>query len=288
MRVLLNLIFFQVMSTTAILPGCTLVDKSNSKDNMAEKGFAFVNGINMYYEVVGQGEPLVLIHGGGSTIETTFGRIRDSLAQHYSVIAMDLQAHGRTQDRNQNLTFDQDADDVYQLLRFLKIEKANVMGFSNGGNTAMRLAIQYPECVDKLIVASSFYRRDGLIDNFFEGMRHASLVNMPQPLKEAFLKVNPDTSKLQVMHDKDRDRMLAFNDWRDEDLGLIKSPTLIIIGQMDIVKHSHAEKMANLIPEAEYKIVKGGHGSYIGEVCAEFDEEAISSTLNLILAFLES
>ena len=277
-----------VIILTGITSGCTRSDKTTSKSVlMATQGFAPVNGINMYYEMQGSGEPLLLIHGGGSTMETTFGRIRDSLALHYLVIAMDLQAHGRTEDRNQALSFEQDADDVYELLRFLKFNKAHLFGFSNGGNTAMRLAMRHPECVDKLIIASSFYKRDGLIDNFFAGMEHASLENMPQQLKDAFLKVNSNHSKLQMMHDKDRDRMLGFTDWTDAELSLIKSPTLIIIGENDIVKHDHAAKMAELIPNATYKIVPGGHGSYIGEVCSELDKGTISSTLGLINDFLK-
>ncbi len=87
---------------------------------------------------------LILIHGGGSTIETTFGNILPLLATYGKVVAVELQAHGRTSDRDGELSFEQDADDVAGLLEFLKIEKADIFGFSNGGNTAMQVAIRHP------------------------------------------------------------------------------------------------------------------------------------------------
>lgn len=236
--------------------------------NRSENGYASVNGLKMYYEIHGQGgTPLVLIHGGGSTIETTFGNILPSLAAHGKVVAVELQAHGRTGDRNIELSFEQDADDVAGLLGFLKIKKADIFGFSNGGNTAMLMAIRHPEKVNRLIIASAFYQRDGFIPGFFEGMEHASLENMPGPLKEAYLKVAPDKSHLRVMHDKDRDRMKRVKDWTDESLQSIKSKTLLIVGDHDVVTVEHTVKMSHLIPNASLMVLPGVHGSFIGEVC---------------------
>jgi pimeloyl-ACP methyl ester carboxylesterase len=231
-------------------------------------GFASVNGLKMYYEIHGEGGiPLVLIHGGGSTIETTFGNILPLLAARGKIVAPELQAHGRTSDRNSDESFEQDADDVAGLLDFLKIEKADIFGFSNGGNTAMQLAIRHPEKVNKLVVASAFYRRDGFIPGFFEGMEHASLETMPAPLKEAYLKVAPDKSHLQVMHDKDRDRMRHIKDWTDESLQSIKARTLLIVGDHDVVTTEHTVKMSHLIPNASLLVLPGVHGSFLGEVC---------------------
>jgi pimeloyl-ACP methyl ester carboxylesterase len=231
-------------------------------------GYASVNGLKMYYEIHGEGGmPLLLIHGGGSTIETTFGNIIPSLASYGKVIAVELQAHGHTSDRNSEESFEQDADDVAGLLGFLKIEKADIFGFSNGGNTAMQVAIRHPEKVNKLIIASAFYRRDGFIPGFFEGMEHTSLENMPAPLKEAYLRVAPDKSHLQVMHDKDRDRMRRVKDWTDESLKSIKSKTLLIVGDHDVVTTEHTTKMSHLIPNASLMVLPGVHGSFIGEVC---------------------
>src|SRR5215510_560547 len=106
--------------------------------------YANVNGIKMYYEIHGQGKPLVLIHGGGSTIQTTFGNLIPLLAKRRQIIAMDLQAHGRTGDRPADLSFEQDADDVAGLLNNLKITKADFLGFSNGGHTLIEIYLRHP------------------------------------------------------------------------------------------------------------------------------------------------
>src|SRR5689334_21440507 len=111
---------------------------------MANKftGYAPVNGINMYYEIHGQGDlPLVLIHGGGSTIESTFGNLLPLVNDYGKLIAIELQAHGRTSDRDAPESFELDADYVAALLKYLKIQKANFIGFSNGGTTTMQIAI---------------------------------------------------------------------------------------------------------------------------------------------------
>src|SRR5919106_5071329 len=121
-----------------------------------ESGHAPVNGIHMYYEVHGRGDgvPLVLLHGGGSTIEVTFGRVLPVLAGSRRVIAVEEQGHGRTTDRDAPVAFESSADDVAALLRHLKIEQADLLGFSNGASVALQTAIRHPLLVRKLIFAS--------------------------------------------------------------------------------------------------------------------------------------
>ena len=182
-----NILFLSIAS-------CTIATAQTKLMKTQQTGYAPVNGLKMYYEIHGEGKPLVLIHGGGSTIETTFGRVLPMFAKKYKVIAVELQAHGHTSDRNAPETFEQDADDVAALLKQLNISKASVLGFSNGGTTAMQIAIRHPEVVNKLVIASGAYQREGFIPGFFEGMQHASLENMPQPLQDAFLKINPDSA----------------------------------------------------------------------------------------------
>lgn len=246
-----------------------VTDKAEAKITEAStSGYAPANGLEMYYEIHGEGTPLVLIHGGGSTIQTTFGNILPFLAKHFKVIAVELQAHGHTNDRNSPESFEQDADDVAVLLKYLKINKAHFFGFSNGGNTAMQIAIRHASIVNKLIIASSFYKRDGMIPGFFNGMEHAILDNMPAPLKSAYLQVASDKNGLQTMFNKDRTRMLQFKDWPDEALFSITAPALLVAGDKDVVTAEHVVEMSRKIPGAELMIVPGNHGSYIGEICS--------------------
>lgn len=231
-----------------------------------KSGYSEVNGIEMYYEIHGSGDPLVLIHGGGSTIETTFGRIIPVLAENHSVIAVELQNHGRSGFRNAPQTFEQDADDVAALLTNIGVSKASFFGFSNGGTTAMQIAIRHPKLVDRLVLAAAAFKRDGLVPGFFNGMEHASLDNMPIELKEAFLKVNPDTVKLRTMFNKDRERMIAFRDMSDEQIKSVSAPTLLISSDADVVTPEHTVEIHRLIPNSRLTIIPGQHGSYIGEI----------------------
>jgi pimeloyl-ACP methyl ester carboxylesterase len=242
--------------------------KSTSLNTGSITGYALVNGINMYYEIHGAGEPLVLIHGGGSTIQTSFGRILPLLAQQFKVIAVELQAHGHTSDREAPESFEQDADDVAALMKHLSVNKAHFLGFSNGGNTAMRIAMRHSVLVNKLVLISSFYKREGLMPGFFEGMEHATLDDMPELLKSNYLKINNDGKGLLTMFTKDRNRMLQFRDWSDDELRSIKSPTLLICGDHDVMTPQHTVKMSQLIPNAQLMIQPGTHGSFIGEVCS--------------------
>lgn len=257
---------------------------------LLKSGYAPVNGIKMYYEIHGdKGDVLVLIHGGGSTIGTSFGRILPLLATEFQVVAVETQAHGHTTDRDAPESFEQDADDVAALMRFLQIPKASIFGFSNGGNDAMQITLRHPEVVDKLILASSFYKREGMIPGFFDGMKQATLDVMPQSLKEAFLKINPDSSRLMAMFTKDRDRMLRFTDWSDNALRSIKVPTLIINGDRDVVLTSHAVAMSGLIKNSRLIILPAAHGEYMGTAEApDPGNKRIEMTAEMIKDFLTS
>jgi pimeloyl-ACP methyl ester carboxylesterase len=240
---------------------------TTTKDSLTFKsGYSKVNGLKMYYEIHGQGKPIVLIHGGGSTIQTNFEKIIPLLAKKRIVIAVELQAHGRTNDRNADLTFEQDADDVATLLKNLNIDKADFFGFSNGGTTTLQIAIRHPELVDKMILGSALAKRNGVSDWFWGFMAQAKLENMPEQLKVGYKKVAADKNGLQVMHDRDAKRMVNFKDISDKLIKSIKAPTLVIIGDKDIITPEHAIELHRQIANSELAIIPGGHGQYIGEI----------------------
>ena len=248
---------------------------TNGSLTFFKNGYSDVNGLKMYYEIYGQGKPLVLIHGGGSTIQTSFEKIIPPLAKNRQVIAVELQAHGRTNDRDADLSFEQDADDVTTLLKSLNIDKADFFGFSNGGTTTLQITILHPEFVNKMILGSALAKRNGVREWFWGFMENANLDNMPEQLKEAHKKVAADPNCLQVMHDRDVKRMLNFRDIPDEQIKLIKAPTLIIVGDKDVITPEHAIELHRQIANSELAIIPGGHGQYIGEITtitADFKE----------------
>ncbi|HMR84937.1 MAG TPA: alpha/beta hydrolase [Niabella sp.] len=233
---------------------------------ISDSGYSEVNGLKMYYEIYGEGKPFVLIHGGGSTIQSNFGKVIPLFAKSRKVIAVELQAHGRTSDRNTDLTFEQDADDIAMLLKNLNIDKADFLGFSNGGTTTLQIAIRHSELVDKIIIGSALAKRNGVSRGFWDFMKQAKLENMPEQLKKAYKQVAPDTSGLQLMHDKDAKRMVNFRDIPDEQIKSIQAPSLIIIGDKDVITPEHAIELHKQIANSELAIVPGGHGEYIGEI----------------------
>lgn len=272
-------------------PNTTKSDSYNEMESAIQlsKDYSTVNGLKMYYETYGQGKPLVLIHGGGSTIQSNFGNVIPLLSKNRKVIAMELQAHGRTVDRDADLSFEQDADDIASLLKNLNIDKADFFGFSNGGTTAIQIAIRHPEMVDKIILGSALAKRSGVPEWFWEFMEQATLDKMPEQLKTAYKQIAPDTSGLQTMHDRDAKRMINFKDISDDQIKSIQAPTLIIIGDKDIITPEHAIELSRQIPNARLAIIPGGHGEYIGEITTLSDAfiTAELAVLPLIKSFLD-
>ena len=226
-------------------------------------GYATIGPLKLYYEIHGKGFPLVLIHGGGSTIGTSFGHVLQTFAQHHQVIAVELQAHGHTRDIDRPLSFAQDADDIAALLQQLHIEKADFFGFSNGGQTAMDIAIRHPSLVHKLVVGSAFFKRSGAYDWFWPGFDHATLDAMPKLYQDAYLDITHDSAGLKAMFNRDMNRMKAFKDWPDEAIKNVQAPTLFIIGDQDLVRPEYAVELTRQMPHARLLILPGHHGEYL-------------------------
>jgi pimeloyl-ACP methyl ester carboxylesterase len=280
--------------TALMISGCNNSDtktmnaqtNTNQTKQDSKSGYAKVNGLSMYYEIHGAGTPLVLIHGGGSTIQTTFGRVLHEFAKTHKVIAVEMQAHGHTADIERPLSFQQDADDIAALLKELKIDKANIFGFSNGASSALQFAIRHPLMANKIIVASTFYKKAGAPEWFWNMMSKPAFEGMPQPYKDAFLKINPDTNALHRMYERDVARMQSFPDISDEEMRSIISPAFIIMGDRDVATTEHAAEMQKLLG-ARLAIIPGGHGDYIGEITTPQDSVLIAATVSMINNFLK-
>jgi pimeloyl-ACP methyl ester carboxylesterase len=194
----------------------------------AESSYARIGPLRMYYEVHGNGRPLLILHGGGSTIRTTFGAILPALAKNHTVIAPEQQGHGHTADVDRPLSFRQMADDTAALVRKLGVGPVDVLGFSNGGSIAMEMAMRHPGLVRRLVVASVYYRRDGIHPELLRSFRTANAADMPEVYRNAYLAVAPDPDALAELTPKLMRNILSFEGWTEANLATIKAPTMIL------------------------------------------------------------
>jgi len=154
---------------TILSLGIISVTSMSIAETPVKTGYAPVNGLKLYYEIHGSGEPLVLLHGGLGAGEM-FTTLLPLLSQHYQVITVDLQAHGHTADIDRPLSFEAMADDMAALMKFLGIPKADFMGYSLGGGVALRTAIQHPDLVRKLVLVAVPCKKDGWYPEVVAGM----------------------------------------------------------------------------------------------------------------------
>ena len=213
-----------------------------------ETGYAPVNGLEMYYEIQGGGgTPLVLLHGAFGTVDM-FGPLRAALAEARTVIAVELQGHGRTADIDRPFTYSQFADDVAALLQYLSLEQADFFGYSMGGYTAQQVAIRHPELVRKLMIASASFNKEGVYPEVWEGIESLSpelFEGSPPQTEYARLAPNPDAWSALIEKVKQMEQ--AFTGWPAEDVAAIEAPTLLIAGDADILRPQHIAEMFQLL-----------------------------------------
>jgi pimeloyl-ACP methyl ester carboxylesterase len=211
-------------------------------------GYAPVNGLKMYYEIHGTGQPLILLHGGLGATEM-FGEVLPLLSNSRQVIAVDLQAHGRTADIDRPMSFEAMADDIAALMKYLSIEKADIMGYSLGGGVALHTAIRHPDIVNKLVLVSIAFRLDGWYPEIVAGMAQvgaASAVPMKQtPMYQLYARIAPRPADWPVLLTKIGDLLRQNYDW-SKDVAAIKSPTLLVFGDADAIRTAHAVQFFEL------------------------------------------
>ncbi|KKG09870.1 alpha/beta hydrolase [Methanosarcina sp. 2.H.T.1A.6] len=213
----------------------------DERNNGIKSGYVPVNGIDMYYEIHGTGRPLVLLHGALTTIETSFGKFLPSFSKTQQVIAVEQQAHGHTADIDRPLTYEQMAEDTVALLRQLKIEKADLFGYSMGAAIALQIAIKHPDLVRKLVAVSVAYNNDGLYPEILQGEEKLK----PEDLdgtewQKAYARIAPNPEHWPVLIAKEQQLTREFKGWAPDEIRKIEAPTLIIIGDSDIVRPEHA------------------------------------------------
>ena len=237
--------FKRLFAFTAVI--CLAATQSFSQNKPFQSGYAPVNGLKMYYEIYGQGKPLVLLHGAFNTIPMAFGMLIPELSKTRQVIALEMQGHGRTADIDRPFSFESMADDVAALLKYLKKDSADIFGYSMGGGIAWQLAIRHPEAVKKLVIASAVYKYEGWAPE-----TRAILPNItPEvfehtPIKTDYDSLAPDRKHWTEFINKMKKFITTPYDFGAEKIRAIKSPTFIIAGDGDGVLPEHAVEMFRL------------------------------------------
>ena len=253
--------FFTVVLKKSVLVAMTLSYLSGNSFGQSKTGYAQVNGLKMYYEIHGTGKPVLLLHGAFNTINMAFGQLIPELSKTRKVIALELQGHGRTSDIDRPFSFESMADDVAALLKQLKIDSTDVLGYSMGGGVAQQLAIRNPSLVRRLILVSTVYKYEGwsqetrnilpmLTPEMFE----------PTPIKQEYDKLAPDPKHWKDFINKMKKFVTTTYDFGADKIKTIKSPTLIIAGDGDGVTPEHVVEM--------YKLRGGGYMIDFGPIPA--------------------
>ncbi len=242
----------RLIATTAagtILAASALACAQTHTTTAFKTGYALVNGLNLYYESHGTGEPLILLHGGLGATEM-FGEVLPLLSKTRRVIAVDLQAHGRTADIDRPMTFEAMADDIAALMKHLEIERADVMGYSLGGVVALRIAVRHPDMVRKLVLVSIAFKLDGWYPEIVSGMAHVgagSAEAMKQtPMYQLYARIAPKPADWPVLLTKIGELLRMDYDW-SKDVAAIKAPTLLVFGDADAVRTAHAVQFFELL-----------------------------------------
>lgn len=225
-------------------------------------GYAPVNGLKIYFEIHGQSRPdalpLVLLHGGGDTIQTSFGPLLPLLSRNRQVIAFEQRGFGHTADIDERpFGFEDSADDTAALLAHLKVNRADLFGFSNGGTIALHVAMRHPTLVRRLVVCTAIMRRAWIPAQFWDSMEAARPDSMPAVLRDAYLKASPHPEKLESFFYKCRNRMRDFEDVPDAAIQAITVPTLVLGSDRDVMSPEGAVALFRLLPQGQLAMLPG-------------------------------
>lgn len=209
-----------------------------------ETGFVPVNGLQMYYEIHGEGQPLVLLHGAFSAIGSSFGELLPGLAEGRKVVALELQGHGRTADIDRPLSYEAMVDDVVGAIEHLGLRQTDIFGYSMGAFVGLLVAIRRPDVVRKLVFMSATYTMSGVHPGLMDGLGEMTPEMMHgSPWHEEYMRIAPRPEDFAMLFAKKTEMDRGFRDLRDEDIEALEAPALVIIGDSDLVRPEHAVEM---------------------------------------------
>lgn len=211
-----------------------------------ETGYAPVNGLKMYYEVSGKGDPIVLLHGSFMTIPSNWSKLGPEFEKNRKVIMVELQGHGRTADIDRAISYEVMADDIAALLDYLKIKKADVLGYSMGGGVALQIAIRHPEKVRKVINISGAAKYDGWVKEALDLYPVISAeMFKDSPIEKEYKRLSPTPEHFPEFVKKVMQQDLKPYNWL-ESFKKTKAPVFTIIGDADGIILEHATEMYRL------------------------------------------
>ena len=223
------------------------VEDTTSVPDQARTGYSEVNGLRLYYEIHGDGRPLVLLHGAYMSIES-MKPILDRLAEDRQVIAMESQGHGRTADIDRPITYEQMADDVAAAMVDLGIQQADVFGYSMGASTALQLAIRHPASVRRLVVASGSYRTEGMYPELVDMIEQMTPETFAgSPFEAEYKRLAPNPENFPVLVEKLVQLDTTPQRWPAADIEGIEAPTLVISGDADVIRPEHSVEIFRLL-----------------------------------------
>jgi len=225
----------------------TLMSGVASAQQKPTTGYAPVNGLKMYYEIHGSGEPVVLLHGAFMAISGDWNNWINELAKTRKVIAIDMQGHGRTADIKRDITYENLADDISGLLDYLKIERADLVGYSLGAGAAIECAIRHPEKVRKVVSISAPYARDGWVkeaNDFWPNFKLEMMKGTPAETERE--KLNPVPGSFPDFFNHIKAAAMRPYNFGADNLKATKAPFFFIHGDADGVRLDHIAEMYRL------------------------------------------
>ena len=225
---------------------------------VAQADYANVGGLKMYYEVRGSGPPLLLLHGGTTTIAYSWAKQIPRWSKRHRVIAVEQMGHGHTPDVPERaFTYEQMAEDTAALLAKLKITSVDIVGWSDGGNIGMVLAMRHPELVRKLVVSGPNCR-DSRDPEFAQWLETGKPEEWPSDIRDAYVAVSPDgAAHWPLLLARVKKMWLSFEGWDDKELSKIRAPVMVMVGDQDWVRTEYAVELHRAIGESRLFVVPG-------------------------------
>jgi pimeloyl-ACP methyl ester carboxylesterase len=227
-----------------------------------ESGYVPVGALSIYFESQGEGQPLLLLHGGVNTIESSFAGLRTTLAPGRRIIAIEQQGHGRTGDINRPLRYESMVEDSASALGTLRLSGVDVFGWSDGGIVGLGLAARHPRLVRRIAICGAGYSADAEGPDAREHYQRLDADGMGMaPFREAYQRVAPRPKDWQRLVAKCKEMWRSFEGWPEAEVRAIAAPLLVMVGDRDSVRLEHAIELFRMVPQGQLAVLPGSdHG----------------------------